>query len=96
MWMTNEREIIGSYKMLGTQDPDAIFSQKNMLLKGANFLKVVGWCCIVLGIPMLFLVVPGIMMIGLGWFLLARSKKNVRLIENATASYCAELGINKV
>ena len=42
MWMTNEREIIGSYKMLGTKDADAIFTQKNMLLKASKFLKLTG------------------------------------------------------
>lgn len=96
MWMTNEREIIGSYKMLGTKDPDAIFTQKNMLLKGSKFLKLVGWCCIIMGLPMLFLLIPGIIMIALGGFLLARAKKNIKLIEKATEAYCVEIGVTPV
>lgn len=96
MWMTSEREIVGSFKMLGSKDPDAVFAQKNMLLKGAKFLKLIGWCCIALGIPMLFLIIPGIIMIVLGWFLLSRAKKNIALIESAAASYCAEVGISSI
>lgn len=96
MWMSNEREIIGSYKMLGSKDPDAIFTQKNMLLKGSKFLKLVGWFCIILGVPLLFLLVPGIIMIALGGFLLVRANKNIKLIEQATEAYCLEIGVTPV
>lgn len=94
--MTNEREIIGSYKMLGTKDADAIFAQKNMLLKASKFLKLAGWFCIILGLPMLFLLVPGIIMIALGSFLLVRANKNIKMIEKATEAYCVEIGLAPV
>lgn len=96
MLFSNEREIIGGYKMLPTKDADAIYTQKNMLLKAAKFLKLVGWFCIILGLPMLFLLIPGIIMIGLGVFLLVRANKNIQVIERATQSYCAEIGVAAV
>ncbi|AVH39102.1 hypothetical protein AL532_23685 [Pseudomonas monteilii] len=96
MLFSNEREIIGSYKMLPTKDADAIYSQKSMLLKAAKFLKLVGWFCIILGLPMLFMLVPGIIMIGLGVFLLVRANKNIKVIEQATEAYCAEIGVAPV
>lgn len=96
MLFSNEREIIGSYKMLPTKDADAIYSQKSMLLKAAKFLKLVGWFCIILGLPMLFILVPGIIMIGLGVFLLVRANKNIKVIEQATEAYCAEIGVAPV
>jgi len=94
--MSDERAIIGGYKSQGLTDADAIYSQKQMLIKTFKFTKVFGWFSIVMGLPLLIFIIPGILFIGLGIFMLMRANKKIKLIEQATETYCRELGVQPV
>lgn len=94
--LSDERAIIGGYKSQGLTDADAIYSQKQMLIKSLKFSKIFAWFSIVMGLPLLIFIVPGIMFIGLGIFMLLRANKKIKLIEQATDTYCRELGVQPV
>ena len=94
--MSDERAIIGGYKSQGLKDADAIYSQKQMLIKTFKITKVFAWFSIVIGLPLLIFIIPGILFIGIGIFMLLRANKKIKLIEQATETYCREIGVQPV
>lgn len=93
---SDERAIIGGYKSQGLTDPDSIYSHKQMVLKSLKMTKVFAWFSIVIGLPMLILIIPGLIFIGIGVFMLVRANKKIKLVEKATEMYCREIGLEPV
>ena len=81
---------VGEFKRVGSTDPDVLTSVKASLLKSSSSAVRNGWglaisgalvCLTIIGIP------AGLALILMGWWVAARAKKNVRLVEEVFAEF---------
>lgn len=86
---------IGYLKSAGSKDPDVLHGQKAQLLSLARFPKYVGVYVMVMGGLTTILILTafiGIPLLGLGWWMRGRGKKNIEVVEAAWAEFQAESG----
>src|SRR5690606_16791381 len=109
--LDDERSVVGRYKSLGLTDPDAIYNHKKTIQNGLKALNIGIFLCLCVGFfpaaglialmvfaghfhfglfafTLLFLV-PAI------FFIRTKSKKT-KILNNATAKYCQEIGVEAV
>jgi len=81
---------VGEFKRVGSNDPDVLASVKASLLKSSTSAVRNGWglavcgvlvCLTIIGIP------AGLALMAMGWWVAARAKKNVRLVEEVYAEF---------
>lgn len=81
---------VGEFKRVGSTDPDVLASVKASLLKSSKSAVRNGWglvacgvlvCVTIIGIP------AGLALMAMGWWVAARAKKNVRLVEEVFAEF---------
>ena len=86
------RSALGELKRVGSTDPDVLASVKARLVKSSRSAVGYGWglifcgaliCLTIIGIP------AGIALAGLGWWVMARAKKNIRLVEDVVTEFAA-------
>lgn len=93
---SDERSIVGGYKSLSLTDPDAIYSHKQLLIKSLKMMRFMSWFFIIGGLPLLIFIFPGVIFIGIGIFMRVLASKKIKLIEQATDTYCRQIGIEPV
>ncbi|TBV11345.1 hypothetical protein [Stutzerimonas kirkiae] len=102
--ITDERSLIGHYKSQGLKDSDAIYSEKQTILKIHKTKKMSNWVLF-----WMFFVVYLIMSLLIGNFLtllivtapvmvfiytrVRKNKKMIEMINSATENYCKEIGV---
>lgn len=83
---------IGEFKRVGSTDPDVLASVKATLVKPFRSAVGYGWgliacgvliCVTIIGIP------AGIALALMGWWVMARAKKNIRTIDDVFTEFTA-------
>lgn len=83
---------LGAFKRAGSADPDVLASVKASLVQTSRTAVRGGWgliasgclvCLTILGIP------AGIALALMGWWVISRAKKNIRLVDDVLAEFTA-------
>jgi hypothetical protein len=98
----DKHAVIGSLKATGSHDPDVLDARKTELLARVRFQKLAGLFLMVPGIPIslirsgvlggLPMVVIGIPMVLLGWWLWRRGSRNFATVEAGFTEYVRSPG----